>query len=104
MEKIGSKLKELRLKNNFSINTVIKKLSEANIVINKKTIYRWENNSVIPTLDTIRILSYIYNTDLSTLYEDTKYFKVLNENEFLFINMLRLNTEFSKIVNNLMKL
>lgn len=104
MENIGSKLKELRLKNNFSINTVIKKLSEVSIIVNKKTIYRWENNSVIPTLDTIRILSYIYNFDLNALYEDKKHYKVLSENEFQFINMLRLNNAFSKIVNNLIKL
>jgi transcriptional regulator with XRE-family HTH domain len=104
MLKIGSKLKEIRLKNKFSIPTVIKKLEEVNIYITKKTIYRWENDSIIPTLETIKVLSYIYNTNLNEIYEDKKFYKVLSENEYMFINTLRENNNFKKIVKTLVKM
>ena len=104
MLKIGHKLKEIRLKNKFSIPTVIKKLEEVNIYITKKTIYRWENDNIIPNLETIKVLSFIYNTNLNEIYEDKRYLKVLSEGEFIFINILRENNNFKKIVKTLVKM
>ena len=102
--KIGRKLKEIRLNNNLSLNNVIKKLEEFDYFVSKKTIYKWENDTSIPDLKTIRLLSYIYNVNLSELYENTRYYKALNDHEFKFINTLRENDEFKKIVRILMKI
>lgn len=101
---IGKKLKEIRVNNKLSISSVINKLQELNIRVTRKTFYRWECDSTIPDLETIKILSYIYNTSLNELYEDTKFYKALTENEFKFINLFRENNEFKKIVKLLKKL
>lgn len=104
MVKIGKKLKELRVGNNLSINDLIEKLNELSIFVTKKTVYRWENDKVIPSIETIRSLSYIYNTNISEIYESTKFYKALSENEFVFITLYRENVEFKKIVKVLSKM
>lgn len=101
---IGKKLKEVRVNCKLSISTVINKLQELNIFVTKKTFYRWECDVTVPDLETIKVLSYIYNANLNEFYEDTKYFKALTENEFKFINLFRENNNFKKIVKLLKKL
>ena len=101
---IGKQLKEIRLGCKLSINDVIKKLEEFNIYITKKTFYRWECDAAIPELETIKVLSYIYKTNISAFYEDTRYFKALTENEYKFICLYRENNEFKKIVKLLSKI
>lgn len=101
---IGNQLKEIRLSCKLSINNVIKKLEEFNIFITKKTFYRWECDKVIPDLETIKVLSYIYQTNICAFYEDTRYYKALTENEYKFINLYRENNDFKKIVKLLSKI
>ena len=101
---IGKQLKEIRLGCKLSIDNVIEKLKELNIYITKKTFYRWECDTVIPNLETIKVLSYIYQTNISAFYEDTRYFKALTENEFKFITLFRENNDFRKIVRLLSKI
>ena len=104
MINIGKKLKEIRVNSKLSINTVINKLRELNIYVTRKTFYRWECDTTVPDLETIKVLSFIYNTNLNEFYEDTKYFKALTENEFRFINLFRENNDFKKIVKLLNKI
>ncbi|MBR0039049.1 MAG: helix-turn-helix transcriptional regulator [Lachnospiraceae bacterium] len=104
MVKIGKKLREARLNCNLSIEKVIKKLEELNIYVTKKTIYRWENDDTVPDLKTINTLSFIYNANLNELYEDTKFCKSLNENEYRFIIAVRENEQFRKITKLLYKI
>lgn len=103
IQKIGKKIKNLRHYNNLTINNTLKKLKELNINVSKKTFYKWENDEIIPDLETIKVLSYIYNANISELYEDTKYYKSLTENEFKFISMLRENNDFRKLTKLLTK-
>lgn len=101
---IGDKLKALRKSNGYSIKKVVEKLKEINIFIKDKSVYRWENNAVIPDIKTINALSNIYNTNITSIYEDSKYYKSLTENESKFINCLRKNSYFKKIIMLLIKL
>ena len=104
MYKIGSTLKSLRTSNGYSIVEVIKKFAEINIPIKAKTIYRWENDSCIPDLQTINILSHIYGVSITSIYEDDAFCKSLNKNENDFINYMRNNQSFKKIINLLANL
>ena len=104
VEKIGCKIKELRKYKSLSINSMLKKLEEFNINISKKTFYKWESGAIIPDLNTIKVLSYIYNANITELYEDKKFYKSLTENEFRFITMLRENNNFRKIAKLLSKM
>ncbi|MBO6118895.1 MAG: helix-turn-helix transcriptional regulator [Lachnospiraceae bacterium] len=104
MIKIGSKLKEIRLNCKLSINAVIKKLEEMNIYVTKKTIYRWENDNTIPDLKTIKVLSFIYDSNLTEIYEDKRFYKSLSENEYKFIMAIRGNDSFRKIAKILSKI
>ena len=98
MSLIGDKLKTLRKSNGYSIKKVVEKLNEINIFVKEKSIYRWESNKVIPDIKVINALSNIYNTNITCIYEDSKYFKSLNENVSKFINYLREDPHFKKII------
>ena len=100
---IGKQLKEIRLNCKLTINNVIKKLEEFNISITKKTFYRWECDKIIPDIETIKVLSYIYQTNICAFYEDTRFYKSLTEHEYKFIKLYRDNNEFKKIVKLLSK-
>ncbi len=89
MKKIGKTLKELRKSNGFSINDIIKKLAETNIIVKQKTIYKWENDTCIPNIETINVLSHIYGISLTSMYEDTSFCKSLNQHENNFIGQSR---------------
>ena len=98
MYKIGSTLKSLRTSNGYSIVEVIKKFAEINIPIKAKTIYRWENDSCVPDIKTINILSHIYGVSLTSIYEDDIFCKSLNKCENDFIDCLRNNKTYKKII------
>ena len=104
MNKIGNILKSLRKSQGFSIPEITKKLEETNIVVKQKTIYRWENNTCIPDIKTINILSHIYEVTLSSIYEDSKFCKTLNEHENDFIDYFRNNRTFKRIIQLLINL
>ena len=101
---LGTKLKNLRKENKYTIKNIISKLNEYNICVTEKSIYRWENNKVVPDIKTIHVLSNIFNVSLTSLYEDSKYCKALNKSESKFLNYLRTNSHFKKIVSLLIKL
>ena len=104
MNKIGNILKSLRKSHGFSIPEITKKLEETNIVVKQKTIYRWENNTCIPDIKTINILSHIYGVTLSSIYEDSKFCKTLNEHENDFMDYFRNNRTFKRIIQLLINL
>lgn len=104
MYKIGSKLKYYRTANGYSIVEVVKKFSEINVPIRAQTIYKWENDSCIPDLKTINILSHIYGTNLASIYDDNKFCKSLSKQENDFINCLRNNEVYKKIIKLLCSL
>ena len=102
--KLGKKLREIRKENNLSVKNVSERFKEYDINTSEKLIYGWENDVAIPNLKNIRILSSIYKVNLSSLYEDSKYCKALDENENKFIEMIRSNYKFKKIVSLLLEI
>lgn len=54
-------LRELRLKNNWSYLNLLEELSRRGIMVDEKTIKRWEYGIEYPDLDTIYKLSEIYS-------------------------------------------
>lgn len=104
MNKIGKTLKELRKSNGFSIKDIIQKLAETNIIVKQKTIYKWENDTCIPSVETINVLSHIYGISLTSMYEDTSFCKSLNQHENIFIDSLRINKTFRRLVMQLINL
>lgn len=100
----GEKLKSLRKENGYSIKKLIERLNEINIYVTEKTIYRWENNKVIPDIATIKTLAFIYNVNLVGIYEETKCYKSLTKSEAKFLHYLRTNSNFRKIVSMINKL
>ena len=103
MQNLGNKLKTLRKEYGYSIKNIVEKFDEINYHITAKTIYRWESNKVVPELKAINVLANIYNVRLTSLYEDSKFCKSLNENESKFIYYLRNNSDFKKIMTLLLK-
>lgn len=58
---IENLLRELREKNNWEYINVVVKLSELGIMVNEKTIRKWESGLEYPELDVIYKLSEIYH-------------------------------------------
>ena len=53
----GMRLKELRVRKGFSQSTVANRLG-----VSVKTIYRYENNTLSPSLGTVKQIALLYNT------------------------------------------
>lgn len=64
----SDKLRDLRLENNLTQEEVA-----ALALISKKTLSRIENGTVIPKIETLEVLSDVYNTDLIKLYLESRY-------------------------------
>lgn len=55
----GMRLKELRVRKGFSQSTVANRLG-----VSVKTIYRYENNTLSPSLGTVKQIALLYNTSI----------------------------------------
>ena len=96
---LGKKLRRLRIKNSLTVSTLSEILSSHNILANERTIYRWEQDISIPDLNTLKILSIIYNVNLSSIFEKQNSKRVsLTKDEKNFIKMYRENKKFNNIV------
>lgn len=103
MSDLSKRLRNVRKEQNLKIKEVANMLSEIGINVTDRTVRRWEAGTAIPSISTIRVLSHIYKTNFANIYEDKKYYKSLNENEYEFILKLRENSYFRKIVSILIK-
>ena len=95
----GSKIKKVRLQNNLSIIDVSKLFLHHSNPVSPKTIYKWERDIVIPDIEQFATLANIYNTTLSGLLDNPKSLsRNLTEHEIKFIEMLRCNDTYKKII------
>ena len=95
----GSKIKKIRIENDLSIVDVSKLFLQHSNPVSPKTIYKWEKDIVIPDLEQFATLANIYNTSLSGLLNNQKSLsRNLTEHESEFIEMLRYNATYKKIV------
>lgn len=101
---LGKKLRKLRIKNSLTISSLSDLLSAHNIIANERTIYRWEQDVSIPDINTLKILSIIYNVNLSSIFENPNSKRLsLTKDEIKFIKMFRNNKTFNHIVLLLIK-
>ena len=101
MEKfvLGKKLRRLRVKNCLTVSTLSELLMSHNILATERTIYRWEQDISIPDLNTLKILSIIYNVNLPSIFDNQNSNRLsLTKDEIKFIKMFRDNKTFYNIV------
>lgn len=95
---LGKKLKSLRKRNAYSVEDLKNKMLEFDFPIGEKTIYKWENNEVIPELSALKILACIYNISVGSIFEENYSCQPLTSSELSFIDFLRKNESFRKII------
>ena len=96
---LGKKLRRLRVKNCLTVNTLSELLMSHNIKASERTIYRWEKDVSMPDLNTLKILSIIYNVNLNSIFENPESNRLsLTKDEINFIKMFRSNKIFNHIV------
>lgn len=100
---LGNRLKNARKQNGLSIVAVKKLLENFNENICASIIYKWESNEVTPPISILNYLANIYNTTVSQLIDDTMGIQALNEFELKFIDTLRIDPEFKKIIYMIIK-
>ena len=87
---IPAKLKELRIKNNYSQTYVAEQLN-----ISRQAISRWENGNATPDLDNLILLAKLYNTSVDDILG------VQNENSYpeetVTVSQGSLNSSFEML-------
>ena len=95
----GKKLRKLRIKNSLTVSSLCDLLHAHNFQVKERTIYRWEQGTVTPDLNTLKILSIIYNINLSSFFENqNSKRKTLTQDETKFIKLFREDKKFFTIV------
>lgn len=79
--KIGDKIKKLRINNNLTQEQLAEKL-----FVTRNTISKWETNKSIPNIDSLKILSEVFNVPLDNLISDEEFYfiKVSQKKEVEF--------------------
>ena len=96
---LGKKLRRLRIKNSLTVSALSELLMSHNIKASERTIYRWEQDISIPDLNTLKILSIIFNVNLTSIFENPNSNRLsLTKDEINFIKMYRKNKNFNNIV------
>ena len=96
---LGKKLRRLRVKNSLTVSTLSELLMSHNIKATERTIYRWEQDISIPDINTLKILSIIYNVNLNSIFENPNSNRLsLTKDEINFIKMYRSNKIFNQII------
>lgn len=96
---LGKKLRRLRIKNSLTVSALSELLMSHNILASERTIYRWEQDISIPDLNTLKILSIIFNVNLTSIFENPNSNRLsLSKDEINFIKMYRKNKNFNNIV------
>ena len=96
---LGRKLRRLRVKNSLTVSALSELLMSHNITASERTIYRWEQDKSIPDLNTLKILSIIYNVNLYSIFENPNSNRLsLSKDEINFIKKKKKKKIFNNIV------
>ena len=102
---IGKKLKTLRVKNEYEIEDIKEILHKRNVQYSISTIYKWEEGSVLPSVEILDILCDLYGCNISYILEnDITENKNLTPCEIFLLNQFRYNSDFRKIADLIYKL
>lgn len=101
---LSIRLKALRKSLSMSTAHVIKMLKKNNISYSEQSIYKWEQGSVVPSLETLRELSKIYDCNISYLIEGKKYkYMRITPSENFLLNTYRTDFLFRSIMTQVIK-
>lgn len=102
---IGNKLRELRIQKKYTVDDIKNFLATYEYPVSRKTIYRWENNEVIPDLRAVTILCDLYKITASNLMDIKQegHAQTISKYETQFIFAFRTNKAYRKIINNILK-
>lgn len=101
---LSIRLKTLRKSLSMTTAQVIKLLKKSNITYSEQSIYKWEQGSVVPSLETLKELSKIYNCNISYLVEGKKYkYLRITPSENLLLNIYRTDFLFRSIITQVIK-
>lgn len=97
---LGKNLKMLRLESGFSVCNICLLLSEKySYPICNKTYYKWESGEIKPTKKSLQYLADIFHTTISGILTANSVSQVLTDEESDFIDELRTNIHFRRIVS-----
>ena len=102
--KLSIRLKTLRKQLALTTDQVINKLSKLNKKYSVQSLYKWEDGSVVPSLNILKELSIIYKCNMSYLVEGSNYeYKKLSACENHLLNIYRTDFLFRSIIIQIIK-
>lgn len=97
--KISIRLKTLRKQLSLSAKEVIILLSKVNHNYSLQTLYKWEEGSVVPSLNTLKELSKIYGCNISYLIDGENFeYKRLSPSENYLLNIYRTDFLYRSLI------
>lgn len=97
--KISIRLRTLRKQLSLSAKQVINLLSKVNQKYSLQTLYKWEEGSVMPSLNTLKELSKIYGCNISYLIDGENFeYKRLSPTENHLLNIYRTDFLFRSLI------
>lgn len=101
---LAIRLKTLRKSMSMSTAHVIKLLKKNNISYSEQSIYKWEQGNAVPSLETLKELSRIYECNISYLIEGKKYkYLRITPSENVLLNTYRTDFLFRSIITQVIK-
>lgn len=102
--RLSIRLKTLRKSLSMSTSQVVKLLKRNNTLYSEQSIYKWEQGNAIPSLDTLKQLSKIYNCNISYLIEGKKYkYLRISPIENNLLNIYRTDFLFRSVLTQILK-
>ena len=102
--KLSTRLRAIRKSLSLTPKDVVKKLKAKDLNYSTQSIYKWEDGSSSPNINTLKILADIYNCNFSYLLDEShKTFIRLTTFENLVLNEYRTNFLFRSISTQIIK-
>ena len=96
---LGNQFRILRKINKLNLSDVKTLLYQYGFDTSISTISKWEKNVLIPSLEQIKIICYIFNISISQLLDEPNSKRAtLNYSEAQFLEMIKYNTNYKKFL------
>jgi len=82
---LGSNLSRVRKKSGFSQEVIAEKLG-----VSRQTVSKWELDTILPNIEQVKKLAFLYEVDLATLVDDDE---IMNEIKAVMRNTTEKNAE-----------
>lgn len=82
---LGSNLRKFRRESSFSQEVIAEKLG-----VSRQTVSKWELDAILPNIEQVKKLAFLYEVDLATLVDDDE---IMNEIKAVMRNTTEKNVE-----------